>query len=131
MIQCTCGRYNKSNKEECLCGKAAVAVPHKDLKKLRKSTVNKVSEKRQTLNELYSIVRQVYLNLVPVCEAKGCNRLATTIHHKKGRLGNNGTIPLLIDMQNFMSCCIECHQNIENSPEWAIEQGYSIKRTNL
>jgi len=131
MIQCTCGRWNKSNKEECLCGKAAVAAPHKDLKKLRKSTVKKVSEKRQTLNELYSIVRQIYFALVPVCEFEGCACLAEDIHHKKGRHGLNGCIPLLIDMQNFMAICRDHHTWIESNGAESIKLGYSIKRTNL
>jgi len=132
MIQCTCGRWNDSSAQQCgLCEKTLKEVKVKDLKTFRKVSVKKVSEKRQTLNELYSIVRQIYLALVPVCEFEGCQDLACDIHHKNGRIGNNGAIPLMIDMQNFMAVCRDHHTWIESNGNESIKLGYSIKRSNL
>lgn len=131
MIQCTCGRWNKTNKEKCLCGMEAVVSLVKGLKEFKRKSVKKVSEKRQTINELYPIVRQIYLALVPVCEFQGCHEMAYDIHHKAGRQGNNQCIPFMIDMQNFMACCRDHHTWIENNGNEAIEKGYSIRRTNL
>lgn len=50
---------------------------------------------------------------------------ATEIHHKKGRIGK-----LLTDERYFLAVSRKGHRKIENNPEWAYEQGFSIRRTN-
>ena len=87
---------------------------------------NKVSDKQQKRIKEYSQVRKEYfLNLAStIC--KVCNqREVTDIHHQCGRVGD-----LLTDTRYFLAVCRECHTFIEENPEWAYANNYSLKRNN-
>jgi len=89
----------------------------------QKKPIKKVSEKMKQSTKLYLQVRKKYLEAFPVCEVVGCNKEATTIHHKAGRIG-----ALLVDSEYFLACCMSCHLRIEQNPNWAKIKGYSLNR---
>lgn len=87
--------------------------------------IKPASKKRAKQNREYSKVRKEYLIAHPKCEVKGCRFIANEVHHIKGRIGD-----LLTDERYFLAVCNEHHKQIESSPEWAKEKGYSQSRLN-
>lgn len=87
--------------------------------------IKKVSDKRASQNRQYLKLRKEYLKANPLCAAMEveCTRKATTIHHRKGRIGN-----LLTDTKYFLPVCMNCHNKIEVNPVWAKSKGYSLSR---
>ena len=87
--------------------------------------IRKLSKKRAAQNRGYLKLREQYLIENPFCKVmtEGCTGRATTIHHKKGRIGK-----LLTDTNYFLGCCMNCHEAIERNPIWAKEKGYSLSR---
>lgn len=70
----------------------------------------------------YKELRKDYLAAHPLCEV--CNiHVATEIHHKRGRSGDNL-------FEYFLAVDKACHRKIEENPKWAYEQGFSISRLN-
>jgi hypothetical protein len=62
---------------------------------------------------------------------------AECVHHMAGREGyadkwarDNG-VTLLLDERYWLPVSMDAHTAIENNPEWAKENGYSVNRTNL
>ena len=81
------------------------------------------SKKRIAQEKIYSDLRRVFLNKP---ENKVCpitNEPTTTIHHKKGRIGD-----LLIDTRYWVALSMDGHIFVEQNPEWAKEHGYSLSR---
>lgn len=85
--------------------------------------MKKVSDKQAKRLREYAKVRKKYMSEHDICEVKECNRTATDIHHRKGRIGS-----LLTDTVYFMAVCRQCHRIIEDSPHYAKENGYSLNR---
>lgn len=83
------------------------------------------SLKRKVEEKLYTKKKKEYLTAHIRCEVKGCNQVSTDLHHKKGRTGK-----LLYDERFFMAVCRDHHTEIELNPDWAIKNGYSLKRLN-
>ena len=83
------------------------------------------SSKRRKQESEYRQLRQEFL------EGRNCKRCqdldiitqATTIHHKKGRIGD-----LLNDKEFFIGLCMACHIWVERNPVDAKQQGYSLNR---
>lgn len=131
-----CGCFNKPKAEVCdLCGNpTGLQVRVKVSAAKKPSRIKPVSEKRKEENSLYSLARQLWLWLHPICEFKGCQAPATEIHHKKGRIGylddwaRQHNISLLIDIRKFMATCHDHHVINENDPEFAKKEGYSENR---
>lgn len=93
--------------------------------KYQTKAIKKVSTKQQLLNKAYSAQRKVYLKLHPICEVniEGCAKIATSVHHQKGRIGS-----LLLDERFWFPTCLHCHAFLESHPEWAKEKGFSLSR---
>jgi len=94
--------------------------------------IKQVSEKRKVENEVYSKLRKQFLDKHPICPI---TKLPTTdIHHKKGRIGfadewaRNNKISLLLDQRFWIALSREGHIKVEENPEWAKENGYSLNR---
>lgn len=51
------------------------------------------------------------------------NRKCVECHHMKGRIGD-----LLLDERFWLPVSVEGHRRIENNPDWAKENGYSLSR---
>lgn len=86
-------------------------------------SIPKVSEKRKIENLKYSAQRIVFLGKP---ENKICpitKQPTTDIHHKKGRIGD-----LLLDERYWVALSREGHKFVEENPEWAKENGYSLNR---
>lgn len=64
-------------------------------------------------------------------------RLATEVHHKKGRSINSflddwareNDIPLLLDKRKWLAVSEEGHHKITNNSQWAFDNGFSELRT--
>lgn len=79
------------------------------------------SKKRAKAEREYSRKRKEFLDKNPLCEH--CGKMATEVHHKRGRIGD-----LLTDERHFMAVCREDHQQIEMNPDWAHQMRYSESR---
>lgn len=84
------------------------------------------SAKRSKEERLYLGKRIIFLDKFQICQAHlpCCTNQSNQVHHKKGRIGE-----LLTNEKFWLSCCAACHDYIENHREFAIEKGYSLKRT--
>lgn len=85
--------------------------------------INKVSDKRKIENAKYSVLRIEFLGKKEnqICPITGWS--TTDIHHKKGRIGD-----LFLDTRYWIALSREGHQHVEDNPEWAKENGYSLDR---
>jgi len=91
----------------------------------KKKPISVKSVKRIAEEKLYLKKKKEYLTAHVRCEVKGCNRVSEDVHHKKGRIGK-----LLYNEKYFRSVCRFHHTEIEMNPDWAIKNGYSLKRLN-
>ena len=85
--------------------------------------INKLSKKRQVEELRYKVLRIEFLGkkenqICPITKKK-----TTDIHHKKGRIGS-----LLLDTRYWVALSREGHKYVEENPEWAKENGYSLSR---
>ena len=90
---------------------------------LKLTKIRPVSKKRQKENTKYLKLRAEFLQKPEnrFCPITG--EVATDIHHKKGRIGS-----LLCDTKYWVALSRKGHDFVENNPEWAYENGYSIRR---
>lgn len=97
--------------------------------------IKKISRKGYEKNIIYKQARKEYFEEHPFCEVRlpGClipsidaDNSGLQIHHKKGRVGK-----LLYDKRYFLSVCGNCHRYIEDHPEEAKENGWSLSRLSL
>lgn len=91
----------------------------------KRQQIKVISNKRKEEKKEYDKKRKLYLIEHSICEVKECNNKATQIHHKVGRVGNNYT-----DESTFLAVCASCHKQIEENPQWAKDNNYSINRLN-
>lgn len=72
------------------------------------------SKKRSTQNRQYLKDRKDFLSLPEnqICFIEGCNRKATTIEHRAGRIES-----LLLDRRFWAACCAEHNLELESNPE--------------
>lgn len=82
--------------------------------------IEKVSKTQKKRLEKYNSLRIEYLNNHVICECC-CKNKSTEIHHKAGRTGENL-------FKHFLAVCRTCHEFIENNPQWAKENNFSISR---
>ena len=77
----------------------------------------------QIKNLQYSVLRTEFLGKKEnqICPITG--KLTTDIHHKKGRVGE-----LFLDTKYWVALSREGHRFVEENPEWAKENGYSLNR---
>lgn len=92
--------------------------------RLRAKGIRPMSESRQKDWQLYVIARYEFLIDNPRC-AVYPHLESDQIHHKKGRVGS-----LLYDKEHFLAVSGEGHRFIEGNPEWALNMGYRVLRTN-
>lgn len=85
--------------------------------------IPKRSMKRKTQELVYKELRRVFLSKKENQVCPITNEKATTIHHKKGRIGD-----LLNDTRYWIALSMKGHEYVENNPEWAKQNGYSLNR---
>ena len=85
--------------------------------------IPKISQKRKIENAKYIVLRTEFLGKKEnqVCPITG--KKTTEIHHKKGRVGS-----LFLDIRYWLAVSREGHKKIEENPEWAKKEGYSLSR---
>jgi len=126
-MYCECGRISE-NKDTGLCGSCSRAVRKAEtdaLKVKKKYAIPNTSPKMKEDLKTYTILRKVFLESKPNCEAKInniCLGPADQIHHKIGR-GEN-----LLNVKTWLAVCFDCHQWITLHPEEAIKLGLSESR---
>ena len=99
---------------------------HQYLREDIKKSIPRESKKRAVENRQYSKETRVAFFEKPENKScKICGKEATDIHHMKGRVGK-----LLNDMRFMIGLCRSCHSRVEENPEWAISNGYSIQKVN-
>lgn len=136
---CECGnhfiQYN-SLKKYCSTKCEIKYKPHSQNLK-QKTPIRKVSVKQDKLNKIYSKLRIEFLSLpenqiCPITKQK-----TTDVHHIMKRIGfaddwaRENNIPLIIDVRFFLAVSREGHEKIENNPEWAYENGFSIRKNKI
>ena len=109
--------------------------PTKQDKKPKRS-ISPVSEKRKEDVELYSFLAKKFKEenkKCMVCKTKD----TVDLHHVRGKIGYHDEwarwvgVHALLDIRYWITVCRDCHNEVEQNPEWAYENGYSIKRTNI
>lgn len=83
-----------------------------------------ISNKQKDRLVKYKKLRDEYMEIYRVCEAKteGCTGWSQSIHHLKGRDGDNL-------FKYFMATCNHCHEKIERMGSEVYELGFKLKRT--
>jgi hypothetical protein len=86
--------------------------------------INKRSNKKIEQDKHYNKIRKQFLEEHPFCEIglEGCTRVATEIHHTKGK-GIH-----YLDTDTFKAICNHCHILITEHSKEAIDKGYSQSR---
>ena len=110
-------QYNSLQK--CPCCSHSKPQP----KETKKYVIPKVSEKRKIENLKYSVLRTEFLGKKENQICPITKQPTTDIHHKKGRVGS-----LFLDTQYWIALSREGHKFVEENPEWAKENGYSLNR---
>jgi hypothetical protein len=85
----------------------------------------KTADSQKEAQKQYKKIARQYITTHPKCQTKGCKSPSECVHHKKGRVGD-----LLLDTKYFMAVCLDCHRKIEENPDWAKENNYSLSRLN-
>lgn len=85
--------------------------------------INKVSKKRKIDNLKYLAQRIIFLGKPQnkICPITGAE--TTDIHHKKGRVGD-----LFLDQNYWIALSRLGHKYVEENPDWAKKNGYSLHR---
>ena len=130
-----CGKeFKLSRTTDKYCSSGCMYSDNKEkpLKPLK--SINKVSKKQTVLNAKYTVLRIEYLGKQEnkICPITGNE--ATTVHHKKGRLGyadefaRLNDIPLLLDIRFWIALSMDGHDYVERNPQWAKDKGYTLSR---
>lgn len=85
--------------------------------------IKKVSDKRKIENAKYLVLRIEFLGRPENQKCPITGKPTTDVHHMKGRIGS-----LLLDTRYWVALSREGHKYVEENPEWAKENGYSLNR---
>lgn len=117
------------------CSYACKKANIKPYSKKTFTPIRKKSKKRQKEEAVYLKKRADFLNLPENKKCPVFPQLYTTdVHHKKGRIGYADKearlkgITLYLDERYWLAVSRKGHRKIEESPEWAKKQGYSLNR---
>ena len=124
-VVCNCKRliYSKKKCQSCYWSdnKKKNEGKQKTIKEFK--PIPKISQKRKIENAKYIVLRIEFLGKKEnsICPVTG--EKTTEIHHKKGRVGS-----LFLDIRYWLAVSREGHKKIEENPEWAKKEGYSLSR---
>lgn len=79
-----------------------------------KQPIAKRSKKQRGIMKELSLMYPVFLEQHPECEIRllGCLRIATEVHHVKGRIGDQ-----VFEVVDWRASCSYCNCALENDPE--------------
>lgn len=86
-------------------------------------SIARVSDKRKIENLKYTAQRIIFLGKKENQICPITKKQTTDVHHKKGRVGS-----LFLDERFWVALSREGHKFVEENPEWAKENGYSLNR---
>jgi len=115
-------QYNSLQKCPCDKCKKERKIPNLQLKSIYKP-IKKVSDKRKIENAKYLVLRIEFLGKPENQKCPIIGKPTTDVHHMKGRIGS-----LLLDTRYWVALSREGHKFVEENPEWAKENGYSLNR---
>lgn len=94
--------------------------------------IPKVTKKQAKRNTQYLKQRGPYLleNSECVIRAEGCTYVATQVHHPEGRMLLKNGHDRLLDQDEWIGCCANCHNKAEIAVEWAKQNNFSLDRLN-
>jgi len=128
-MYCACGKRseNKDTGECASCARERRKAESMTLKEPK--PIKKVSEKMDKSLKQYALLKAKFM-LRKWCAVHGKPCLPIEVHHQMGRVGfaDDKEIPLLIDVRYWIPVCRAAHNEIENNPTWAKENGYSCSR---
>lgn len=119
-----CGKEFKKFKSTDKYCSSSCEVSDKGFKEKKKpKPIPKVSVKRKIENLKYSALRIEFLGKKEnmICFIDGCNKKATSIEHRAGRIGSN-----FLDTTTWAGCCLEHNLQLENNPE--LSKQYQLSR---
>lgn len=128
-------RYNTTDKYCCAeCQRLDLEMKGKTPKPKKVYEINKFSKQRLREMPIYKTERLAFLALPEnkYCFIKGCDKLATTIEHTRGRKGyaddwaRDQKITLYIDIRFWQPCCFAHNGELENNPE--LSQEYQLSK---
>lgn len=105
--------------QKCPCCNHSKPQP----KETKKYVIPNVSEKRKIENLKYSVLRTEFLGKKENQICPITKQPTTDVHHMKGRVGS-----LFLDTRYWIALSREGHKFVEENPEWAKENGYSLNR---
>ena len=117
---------NSGGKRYCRQCWSAHSVTTTPQPTVRRKRLPPRSPKRIKEDAVYSVERRIFLDEHPVCEAHLpgiCTHVATEVHHKEGRTGDN-----YLDKTKWLGACHQCHCWITDHTKEALEAGLSLKR---
>lgn len=86
--------------------------------------IRKVSKKMAKSLDVYNEKKAKYLEIFPICQAKGCSKPSTDLHHMAGRQGKK-----LTDETLFLALCRDHHEYYTEHSAEAIADGISLLRS--
>lgn len=110
-----CGKeFRKHKTTDKYCSYACEIADNGFPEKKKSKPIPKVSVKRKSMNEQYSVLRKEFLSKPEniICFIDGCNEKSTTIEHRAGRWGSN-----FLDTSTWAGCCLKHNLELENNPE--------------
>lgn len=86
--------------------------------------IKKVSQKRAGETREYLVKKAKYLEVFSICQAKGCSKPSSDLHHRQGRQGKK-----LTDETLFIALCFDHHTYYTEHSAEAIADGISLLRS--
>ena len=119
-----CGTpYKQYNSLVRYCSPQCKAKNAKPKEHKKPTPIKKQSDKRKVQELQYLADRKVFLAKPENAKCPITGWPTTDIHHMKGRIGD-----LLLNQRYWIALSREGHQHVEDNPEWAKENGYSLNR---
>lgn len=86
---------------------------------MKRTRLRRVSRKRALELKIYAQIRKDFLFTHSTCQFPGCVRLASDVHHVRGRLGSR-----LLDQRSWKAVCRICHTWLHDHPKEARKMGW-------
>lgn len=125
-----CECYTEGNTEYCGTHNLMLRKQERNKNKEKKVyALPKTTKKIKHRSDKRAAEERVYNKIVgpwkegKTCGVKGCEAPCTENHHKRGRIGK-----LLLDIRWWFPACHDHHVYINEHPDWALENEYSLPR---
>lgn len=123
-----CGeKWKKYNSlQKCICQTKPIEFKPRSPIAKKQYTIPKKSKKRAIEEAKYIVLRIEFLSKKENQICPITKQPTTDIHHKRGRIGN-----LLLDTRYWVALSREGHKYVEEHPDWAKQNGFSLDRLTI